>query len=319
MVFVPVPRESQKVARELSAGLRGVIRGPGMRYVIWAAAILTAAQAVPHVGLVVTGVAMTMGAAAYGAILRAAGGDKADPARGWRQVAIPSSPTRAVLCALMAAGTVIPLWVLGAGPGLHPPRSPHWTPTGIGIAAATWTILPIALLMAYGSDGRGHSPMGFRKGLGLIGRHPFATVLALATVPAGLALIDVVLGSLFYIMGHLSFFALEFMPMPGTPSMNEGVPLYHMIDYRLFPPAKFLAGYFDAIHHGYTFVAAVPASLSLSTRAGMNPMIISADPWMYTIIRVFLVFVIDICLLATVAIQARWLGAIPAFESRRPA
>src|SRR4051812_15473456 len=70
LVTVAVPRAKQKVARELSDGLLGVIQGPGMRTVLVAAAIVTPAFCIPKYGVVLAGVVLAFGAAFYGEVIR---------------------------------------------------------------------------------------------------------------------------------------------------------------------------------------------------------------------------------------------------------
>ncbi len=62
-------------------------------------------------------------------------------------------------------------------------------------------------------------------------------------------------------------------------------------------------------------MGAIPASLSLSTRAGLNSgeAIGVVEPF-YLVLRLLIVEVIVCCLVSAFAIQARWLGSIPALE-----
>src|SRR4051812_27017296 len=59
MVPVAVPRDRQEISRDISHGFLGVIRGPGLRYVLAASLILTAALCIPWVGLIVGGLVLT--------------------------------------------------------------------------------------------------------------------------------------------------------------------------------------------------------------------------------------------------------------------
>lgn len=314
MVMVLNPRENQKVARELSHGFVGVIRGPHLLHALVASAFLTAALAVPYIGVGVAGLVLVVAVAGYGEIIRRsslADPDEVPPR--WRSVLLPRSPWRALLCFLMAAGTVVPLWAMDAG--LH--QSPHWTRTGALIAGLTWTILPIAMLCTYASDRNGR--LGAGRCLKLLGRHAIGTLAALLMIPATLAFVEATLGLVFYLLGGLPYFALDYMPIPGIPHMDDGVPHFYHVDYRLFPPTRFIVGYLDGLRHGYTFSAAIPASLSMSTRAGLSPKIVSTIPGVFEVMRAYLVLMIATCLLTGFAIQARWLGTIVAMEKKRPA
>jgi hypothetical protein len=314
MVMVSIPRERQRVARELSDGLMGVIRGEGLRHVLVATATLTAVLCIPNLGLIVGGVILVVGAAFYGDVIRRISrADEEAVEPGWLSIVVPRSLLKPVLWVLMAAGTAFPLWGMNSGPN----RSPHWSRTGALIAGLSWTILPIAMLLVYGRDRQGR--LGVKKCLGVLARHPFATLLALAIVPMTLILTEAALGLVFYLPGNLPYFALEFMPMPGDPAIYKGVPHYTFIDFRSYPQSRFIGGYFNGLRHGYSFSAAIPASLSLPTRAGLNPKIIHSLPIVYDFLRVLLTLAIVSCLITGFAVQAVWLGAIASVEKKRPA
>ena len=314
MVMVAIPREQQRVSLEFSAGLRGVIRGPRISLVLASAMVLTAALAVPRVGIVLAGVVLALAGSACGEVIRRASRAEPDEVRSsWWRSLVPRSIPKALLCALMAAGTVGPLW--GLNPGFH--RSPHWTPIGLLIAGAAWVVLPVAMLCAHACDR--HGRLGARRSLILLAWHPIATLVALAVVPASLAFADAALGLAFYLQGNLPFFALEFMPMPDEPILIDGVPFYHWVDYRSYPETRFIAAYLGGLGKGYSLSGAIPASLSLPTRAGLNPSILGLVPATYFALRMLLALGITSCLLVAFAVQARWLGTIAAVEKKRPA
>ena len=126
---------------------------------------------------------------------------------------------------------------------------------------------------------------------------------------------------IFYLPGNLPFFALDYMPMPSTPIrpvVYNGYPHYNLIDYRYLPTSKFEKGYVDGLRQGYSFVGALPASLSVSSRAGLDCEAIGLFEPLYLIARLLVVLGIVAALLTAFAVQARWLGAIPALERARP-
>jgi hypothetical protein len=57
----------------------------------------------------------------------------------------------------------------------------------------------------------------------------------------------------------------------------------------------------------------------LPTRADLNPSAIWLDEPSYAIARGFVSMLVVFGLLTSFVLQARWLGAIPALENRRPA
>jgi ribosomal protein S27E len=319
MILVPIPHPGQKVAKELSDGALTVIKGPGLHLVFAASAVVTAALAVPYYGVWCSAVVLIMGGSAYGEIIRRVSRETDEgPGAGWLGTLLPKSPWKFALCLLLAMGTVVPLWWLNAGPR----QSPHFDRIGRAIVVSTWTFVPLLMLMAYGRTGE-DAPLGPRRCLKIMAGHPFALFLALAVVPITMMLLEVTLALVFYIPGNLYFFALDYMPMPvidnQDPVMHNGVPHYNSIDFRGFPLFLYEKGYLDGLRHGYSFVGGFPASLSSRTRAGMDCEVIGLHEPLYLIARVFIVLVIVSCLLAALAVQARWLGSIPALDRRRSA
>jgi hypothetical protein len=304
-VTVSLPRDRQVIGRELTLGFRDVVLGPGLRYVLVTALVLTAAFCIPWVGLIVGGLVLTVGAALYGEVIRRVSpGGRSELGKTWGSILFPRSFVKPILCILMAAGTVIPLWVLNAG--MH--RSPRWTvPTAL-LAGLAWSLLPILMLATYGSDKNGR--LGIRRSLTILARHPFAAILAIAIIPAILLLTDVAIGQLLYSQDYLVFIAFDLMPLPPRTEFHNGIPYLAGIDYRNYPQSSLLDSYFDGIRHGYTLSAAIPTSLSLPTRAGLNPDGYYTIHILYDIIRVLLTMVIVTCLIAGFAVQAMWLGAI---------
>ena len=310
------------MARELSDGALVVIKGPGLKSVLVAAWLVTALLAIPEYGVWCSAIALTLGAPAYGeTIRRVSRGPTDEPDPGVLAALLPRSIPKFLVGAFMAAGTVAPLWWLNAGTN----QSPHWDGTGRAIAASAWTLGPLLMFMLYARTEE-DTPLGVRASLKLMARHPLATLLALAVVPISLLLAEVVITSILYLAGNLPFFALDYMPMPRLAPTNEGpavyngIPHYQMLDYRSYPASMFHDGYLDGLRHGYSFAGAIPASLSRSTRAGMDAgeAIGLIDP-SYLMVRLLFIVAIVTSLLAAFAIQARWLGSIPALERRKPA
>jgi hypothetical protein len=322
MVPVLDPHQGQRVARELSDGALVVINGPGLPSVLIAAMVVTAVLAIPVVGVWLAMIALTMGASAFGEIIRSVSrGSGGDPDPGLLSTLVPRSIPQFVLCVLMAAGTVVPLWLLGAK--TH--QSPHFNWVGRVVAGSAWILVPVLMLALYGrTDPDG--PLGLRRCVKLVAKHPWATLLALSLVPITLVVVEVALGSILYLTGTLSFYALDYMPMPLIPGKTEppliddGIVYYQMLDYREYPASIFHRGYFAGLRHGYSFVGAIPASLSMKTDAGLNAEVaLGLIGPAYLILRGLFSMAIVTSLLAAFAIQARWLGAIPSLKRRKPA
>jgi len=316
MVSVPEPGLNQKVARELSGGALVVIKGPGLISLIAASAITTAILAVPIAGTWCSVIALTLAASVYGEIIhRVSRGASGEPNPPWKSTLIPRSASKWILCALMALGTVCPLWIMNASVK----QSPHLNWLGGLILAAMWIIWPMLMLANYGCDG--DQPLGL-KGCGKrLARHPLASFLAITVVPAVVVLLEVTLGLILYSVGSLPFFALDFMPMPRIPDapvMIKDIPYYDSVDYRTHPESKFVDGYFRGLRCGYSFVGAIPASLAKQTHAGINTDVHGYTPLAYFVIRTLIVLALLILILMAFAIQARWLGAIPALDRRVP-
>ena len=87
----------------------------------------------------------------------------------------------------------------------------------------------------------------------------------------------------------------------------------------MYPAAVFNQGYWDGLRRGYSFVGAIPAALSRSTRTGLSGEAIGLFEPFYTIIRLLIVLIVTSCLLTSFAIQARWLGSIFAMGRSKPA
>jgi len=312
-VMVPMPRARLHVARELADNFAAATRGRALGRIVAASAVVTAGLCVPSAGLAVGGLLLMLVATAHGPEIRRAAGvdDGPRPARGW--ATLPGTIARGCLGAALAAGVFYPIWVRHAGEG-HPP---HLDRPGLTIFLATWAILPIASQMANGNGLRGM--LGPWRMLRLMLRFPLATAAALAIAPACFVLLEIGLASLFYVQGTFAFFTLEFMPLTEKPIVYQGIPYFQSLDFRTYPGSKFVPNYLLGLGRGFSFVGGFPPSLSIDSRAGFGSIAFYIPEEVYWVIRCFVTFMIFLVLLTASAVQARWLGAITAFEKRRPA
>jgi hypothetical protein len=316
MVLVPMPDEGPRVARELSNEALSVIQGPGLGSLLLAGGVVTAALAVPRYGVLVAMVILVAAASEYGEIiLRFSRGRSEDSERPWAWSLWPGFRLNLPLCLLMAAGFVLPLWWRNAGPQ----QSPHWDVIGLVAALATCLFSPLMMLALHARNDHGDR-LGIRACVLALLRHPVAASLAMALVPLTYLLIEVGLTLVFYWPGDLPFYALDYMPPPLNPDKPVyygGIAYYRLLDYRLYPDSIYYKGYVDGIRRGYSFVAAIPASLSMSTRGGMDGEAIGIIWPFYPVMRVVYTMAIVTTLLAAFAIQARWLASITLMNRKR--
>ncbi len=316
MVAVPHLLPKQEVARELSDGALTVIKGPGLHLILAGAALITAALFVPTYGVWCSILVLASGLAACGEFVgRISERGTEDLSGGWGESLLPRSAPKIALCLLLASGIAVPLWWVNSG--LH--RSPHLNLSGASILAATWVVGPFLMLLTFGrrdADAR----LGLRRCLELWAKHPFAMGLSVAIVPVLLTTAELVVGSLLYLHGELPFFALDFMPMPRAPEapvIYNGIPHYRQIDFRGLPSSVFERGYLAGLRQGYSFLGAIPASLSRPTSAELDASEGIHLSWpFYFWIKGLIAMIFASFLLAAYAIQARWIGSIPALERR---
>lgn len=316
LVLVPMPSEGPRVARELSIEALSVMRGPSLGSLLIAGSVVTAALAVPEYGVLVAMVILVAAASEYGEIIRRfSEGRSEDLEIPWARSIWPGFRLNLPLCVLMAMGVVLPLWWRNAGP--H--QSPHWDAVGLTAALATYLLAPILMLVLHARNEQG-ARLDARFCLFSLLRHPVAAFLAIAIVPLTYLVLEVGITLIFYWSGDLPFYALDFMPPPlnpEKPAYYAGGAYYHLLDYRLFPESVFYKGYGDGVRHGYSFVAAIPASLSMATRGGMERDTIGIIVQFYTVTRVMYTMAIVTSMLAAFAIQARWLASITSMTRKR--
>ena len=315
MVAVPLLLPKQDVARELSDGALTVIKGPGLHLILAGAALITAALFVPTYGVWCSILVLASSLAACGEFVgRISERGSEDLSGGWVESLLPRFVPKIALCLFLASGIAVPLWWINSG--LH--RSPHLNLLGASILAVTWIVGPFLMLLTFGRKDA-NVPLGVRRCLELWARHPFAMGLTVAIVPLMLAFAEFAVSFALYLHGELSFYTLDFMPMPSAPEppvVYNGIPHYRLLDYRSLPSSVFEEGYLAGLRAGYSFLGSIPPSLSKPTSADLDPEAIGLSKFAYLIFKGLIVMIFASFLLAAHAIQAQWIGSIPALERR---
>ncbi len=284
---VVIPQARRRVLNQIFQSMFYLVIGPHTGDVGLAAGLLAIALAVP-----------------YGDIIESEDHLGQNHATDWTRIYRRMTLVRLMACLLFAAGTLLPLWVINAGP--H--RSPRLNLVSLPILGLTWTLLPIVMAGAYANSGS--SDRRFLERLGFLSVHPILALAALAIVPAFLLGCEAVLGGLFHQLGLLPFFALNHMPMPGKPLLGNGNVYYNFVSFAELPPTPFIRGYLSGLRHGYSFVGSIPPSISVPTSADLSPRAIEMTWEYYLFLRFLLVFAICLVMTLGFAVQARCLRVL---------
>jgi hypothetical protein len=316
MVVVPTRRRNLPVLPTLVDAFITTFQSENANRLVMVALALTAALAVPYVGVGVVAVGFILAGSLYGEVIRVSSRDGIETEETLpelRQILVPSSVLRCLVIGLAAVGTAVPLWLLNSGVK----QSPHLDRLGVAILTLVWVTFPVLMFGLYAEDALKPRPVGIVGGFKILARHPVLALLTLAIVPLALVALEAGLATAIYISGNLPFYALDYMPIPGTATIYDGIPHYRLIDYRRFDQSFFIRGYFRGLRSGYSLVTAIPASLSLPTRARLNSEVLGLYQEVYTALRMALTLVILTSLAAASTIQARWLGAIALIDRGR--
>jgi hypothetical protein len=86
----------------------------------------------------------------------------------------------------------------------------------------------------------------------------------------------------------------------------------------MMPDAQLMGYYGESLRHGYGLMGVIPASLALPTAYGYDPQTsLLLSPRGYLIHRMGYTLFIVTCILAVMAIQARWLGLLSTMDFRK--
>ncbi|WP_435016326.1 hypothetical protein TA3x_003891 [Tundrisphaera sp. TA3] len=312
MVVVPCPRQPGQSGRAFSEGLRSAFRPDSLARILLASAAIALAMTIPRIGLLAGGVALAVaGVALVGRTLERSSRGEVPPEPVGGRAAAVALAAQAATAAAMAAGTVVSLW--GMGVLLH--RGQRWDWANYAVFAATWTIGPIASLMAFGRARRGW--LGVRNGLMVAIRHPMMTFLSLAIVPMALVASEFLVAIGTMLGGAFAFFTLDLLPCLAGSQIINGLPHYNGVDFRSLTIDSYLRLYWESLGRGYTFSGALPASLSLPTTNGLSSQGLYVQSSTYLAIRALLTFLVVSVMMTAATLQAAWLGALDAVDYRR--
>ncbi len=323
-VKVPVPvAPGDWVARLLRMGARQVLEARTFTLIAVGAVLVTLAMAmpaligtraagwlarvVPNAGVWVAALALALVMTGYGELLRrgSQGDWTARPAIGLGERA-----WRTLVCSL--AGVALALPLLLASASRTPPRT---TLGGLAVAAGLIAVFPLVMLATYAARG----PVRGRAGMvgATLVRHPVAVVATLLLLPISILAIELALVTMTRIHGSFSFLALDLFPRNPLYQPIFGIPYIGTHDYRLFPERVMTEVYGGGLRGGYSLIGAIPPSLALGTSNGFNTWAVHMGEAGYFRLRMALTVFIVTTMLASLAVQARWLGLLSTMDTRR--
>ena len=313
-LIVAIPRAQVRFLRVICRAALDPFRPLQLGRSALAAGTLTLALAVPYAGLGLAIVLLVLGAVLYGEMIATPIDDEHrvgsdGPGRfPW------TSPARWACAVGFALGTVIPLWVIGAS--TH--HSPQLNRVSILVLAVTWISLPFVMagMVVAEPPVEGATPT---RRLGFVRSHPLVSLLVVVSAPTVLILSEVLVANLIHLFGALSLFVFDLMPIPEGGLVLNGYLYFGYVSYHEFPPERFNLLYLTGLRDGYSFIGAIPPSLSLPTNAGVTPEPINLNYGEYFTIRLFLVFLMGLMATLTLAVQARCLSVLTHAQQLRHA
>jgi hypothetical protein len=311
MVPVPVPRSPERAYRAICEGLPEVFDIRWLVALVLGAVVLTAVLCVPGIGVPLSVVILFLGALAYGELIRQCGIDYWD-FDDWKR---PGPLLARVGVAFLFALAIAAPLLLTPHNSDHAPR---FNTFGVLLGLLGAGVLPLAMFLIYARNDRGS--LGLVRGASLLVRYPVATFLALMVVPLGVVVAEAFITLTMAWQGEFRFLVLELFPDS----------LYYGPQYRIgpsnytrpyLPDPRFYQLYFRRLYQGYSFISALPASLSCKTAIVTRP-----SPWTFELseaeylqMRIKHTFMVMLIPLLSLAFQARWLGAISTLDSKRSA
>jgi hypothetical protein len=329
-VSVPIPvAPADWVVRLLRMGARQLLEARVFTLLAMGAVVVTLGLGITHVGLSprilsriptpgiwFAGIALSLVMIGYGELLRR--GSQGDwtsrPRVGWLARA-----WRTLICLSAGFALILPL-VYASGSQ----TVPRVTIQGLTIAVGVTLIMPLVMLGTYAP--RGTVSDRLRMVGSMLARHPMAVLASLLLLPLSLIVIEAAVYAGTRISSDFQFLLIDVFPHRESISMMQGVPIYTIpaypegIDYRVMPEADIRDFYIDSLKHGYSLMGAIPASLALETSNGFDPTFtLSLDRAGYVAHRMGYTLFVVLCILAVMAIQARWLGLLSTLDTRKTA
>ena len=306
MVRVPVPRSSERAYRIIHDGLQEVFEGRWLFVLFVGAGVLTGMLCVPVVGVPLGTLVLILGALGYGELIRQCGVDYWD-FDDWKEPA--ELAQRVGIATLAGLGVAAPMLLSRGGFG----EAPRFTTLGVLIGLVGTMVLPLAIFLVYARDNKG--PLGWRRGASLLLRYPVATFLALFLVPIGVVAAELVLILCTSWQGMFPFLVLDLFPGSEYYAEQYKIAMYGNYTKSELPDSRFFHLYFRRLHHGFSLISALPASLSRKTQVLASLWTLELTDDSYRLIRAGYTQVGTMVLLVFLALQSRWLGAISTLES----
>jgi hypothetical protein len=326
-VNVPVPvAPGDWVARLLRMGARQILEARTFTLLAVGAALVTLSLSITHLGLPArllarvstpgiyfAGIAMTLVMIGYGELLRrgSQGDWTARPHVGWWARA-----WRALICLSAGSALVLPL-IYAAETG----TIPRATAQGLSIALGVTVLMPLVMLGTYAPRGSVLGRVAMISSM--LRRHPFAVLASLLVLPFSLVVIEGLAFVLTRITQDFAFMIFDLFPNRPEVSNFGHVPYFtdvdqKLTDYRVMADSRIMGFYGDHLRHGYGLIGVIPASLALPTSNGYDSFTsLQISPRAYLVHRMGYTLFIVTCILALMAIQARWLGLISTMDSRK--
>ncbi len=312
-VAVPMPKMGIRLRYGFVKSFQDIFLLRPSLFLIGLALLLTACMALPLTGPgVVFGMIALLGAGYGDIVRRVSASESIAPALGGSRTKKAFVVLwRSFLCVCLSAWIVIPIWWQPWMKG----DLPRFEPAYLAAAVFGWMVLPTMVLASFGQDRMG--VLGIGRTVRLVIRHPFASLATLLLIPLGLILIEAILVGMLSYQGIFSTVLLDHFAMPGSPQVIMNIPFYDNIEYRHVPGADYYKHYASLLRQGYTLLSAIPASLNTGTLNQLNTeATIEYTATVYLVIREAYTFLINLIILAILAVQARWLGLLSAVEYR---
>lgn len=312
-VPVPMPRMGIRLRYGFIKSLQDLFLLRPLLFLVGLSLLLTAGMALAPSGPGVVFGLIALLAAGYGEIIRRVSATELEaPALSGSRIKKSFVILwRSFLCVCLSAWIVIPIWWQPwMKDGL-----PRFEPAYLAVSVFGWMVLPTMVLASFGQDRLG--VLGVGRTVRLVLRHPIAATATLLLIPLGLIFIESMLFSLLTYQGVFKFVLLDHFPMPGNPQMIIGIPFYDGTEFGHLPQGFYLSHYGSLLRQGYMLLSAIPTSLGPGTYNKLNTTsTIDQTETVYLMMREAYTFLINLVILAILAVQARWLGLLSAVEYR---